>query len=856
LNLLTYLIPVCGIALLQTILSAAPFDPQLDLHREISAYTIEEDMTIDGRLEENWYESDPVKSLIQIEPDNGELASETTHIWIGYTANALVLGARMFDENPEEIIARIGRRDASPGGDALQFAIDTYHDGRNGFAFVVTAAGSILDGKLKNDEDFDESWNGIWESAVHIDASGWTVEMLIPFSQLRFNTLNNHIWGVQVVREIARKNERAALTWYPRGETGNVSRFATLTGLENIQQPSRREFLPYLTGSYSHLPSETYNVVQGSFRNQQSLGMDVKLGLGSSLTLDAAINPDFGQVEVDPAQINLSAFETIYSEKRPFFVEGNDIYAFGEGGPQMDSYTPFRVPKLFYSRRIGQPPSLSLSPSEDSTIYPQETTILGAVKLSGKVNKDWSIGGLSSVTAEESAEVMDSTGRVIQEVVEPLTYFNLVRFSREYGFGRGGIGVLGSKVHRKLSAGNLETAHNRDAFSLGLDGWAWLDEQHTWGTSLAVGITSVSGSPDRMLKVQSNSSHNFHREGMPHVSIDSSLTMLSGNYSRFLLSRVRGKIGFTLERITISPGFDSNDFGITGETDRIFHRITTGYKHFEPGHIFRYFMTNLTGWYLTNYNGTLLSNFMGAFFHGQFNNYISTTAFAGIGPETKSDQTLWGGPLVVSPAGYYSFFNLSSNNQRDVVFGVNLNYGGNTEGARERSVGMDITYKLGDRLHFSFSPNYSTDLKIAQYHPFEDQDSVWHEWGVSQLDQKIFRSSIRMNYTISPFMSVQTYIQPFIWQGKYSDFKTFTDYSKYEFTSYPKEAYYSTYHSFIFNSVYRWEFQPGSVIYFVWTRSISGYPASNSFNIGSRIADIVLEEADNHFAVKLTYWID
>jgi len=296
--------------------------------------------------------------------------------------------------------------------------------------------------------------------------------------------------------------------------------------------------------------------------------------------------------------------------------------------------------------------------------------------------------------------------------------------------------------------------------------------------------------------------------------------------------------------------------GITGQTDRIFNRISSGWKWLEPGNIFRFSTLNASAWYLTNFGGTRLSTFLGGFFQGQFLNYMSISIFGGWGPENKSDQVLWGGPLVVSPPGYYTFCNFNTNYQKDFVLGIGYHQGGNTEGNIDRTSSINLTYKLGSRLKLSFSPSYSNNLTIVQYYPFEDTTGTQHEWGVPQLKQEMLSASLRINYTLSPLMSFQSFIQPFIWQGIYSDFKEFTTYEKYKFQRYYMEDEISNYSALVFNSVFRWEFQPGSTFYFVLTRSAELSSSNEKFELISNTVDLLKVEAANHLAIKITYWID
>ena len=309
------------------------FDPEQYRTRIITAHRVQSALRIDGILDEALYENPPINTFIQAEPDNGQLASEKTDVWIGFDDGSLYIGARCWDSNPSAIIGLMGRRDNFSNSDEFQIAIDAYNDKRSGFFFVINPVGAIKDGTISNDSRFDDTWDGIWDSKTQIDDKGWTVEMRIPFSQLRFEKKEEYIWGFNIGRQIQRRSEQARLTYVPRDEPGIVSKFAELHGIKNINPPRRLEFIPYVTSGYSLLPREKDNPFYRGKDSYGRVGGDIKIGIGSNLTIDATINPDFGQVESDPATLNLSDFETTYSEKRPFFVEGSSIFAFGTGGP-------------------------------------------------------------------------------------------------------------------------------------------------------------------------------------------------------------------------------------------------------------------------------------------------------------------------------------------------------------------------------------------------------------------------------------------------------------------------------------------------------------------------------------------
>ena len=356
-----------------------PINPEEYRSREIIAVRLENSIHVDGILTETIYSTPPYRTFIQSEPDNGRLATEDTDFWIAYDNEALYIGARLWDSQPDSIIARMGRRDAPVQSDEFQVLIDAYHDRRSGFWFVLTPAGTIQDGTASNDSQFDDTWDGIWQGKASIDSQGWTAEMRIPFSQLRFNEQGEYVWGIQLGRMIKRRNEHSLFTYIARGESGMVSRSAIMRGIRNVAPPKRREFTPYITSNYSTLPAEEDNPFYNGRETKLNLGTDLKLGIGSNITIDATFNPDFGQVEVDPSVINLSAYETFYHEKRPFFIEGADIFSFGRGGPTSRWGFNYMEPQFFYSRRIGRSPQGSID-TDGWVKTPSASTILGAIE--------------------------------------------------------------------------------------------------------------------------------------------------------------------------------------------------------------------------------------------------------------------------------------------------------------------------------------------------------------------------------------------------------------------------------------------------------------------------------------------
>ncbi|HLA99868.1 MAG TPA: DUF5916 domain-containing protein, partial [Bacteroidota bacterium] len=426
-------------------------DPDADtaFHRPvITAYRTTEKIRIDGLLDESGWNHPSASNFTQKNPTEGASPSYQTDVWVLYDDEAMYIGAKLHDSNPDSIVSRIGRRDADLDGDWFYVGIDSYHDRRTGFFFGVYASGSVTDGTLFNDEWDDNSWDGVWEAETAIHLDGWTAEMKIPYSQLRFPKQDFYTWGINFARQIERLKEEDFFVMVPKKESGWVSRFADLTGIMNISPPARIELLPYVVGEVR----KTSDFTEGDpFHDGSSftgnVGGDIKLGLGSNFTMNATINPDFGQVEVDPAVVNLSQFETYYDEKRPFFVEGSNLFEFGFGGANNNWGFNFGNPSFFYSRRIGHAPGGSTQ-HDGFTEYPDATSILGAGKMTGKIGDDWSLAALSALTKREYAAVQTGDGTRYRDVVEPLASYSVLRSQKEFDKGRQGLGFIGTAIVR------------------------------------------------------------------------------------------------------------------------------------------------------------------------------------------------------------------------------------------------------------------------------------------------------------------------------------------------------------------------------------------------------------------------
>ncbi len=853
--------------------------------RHINAVHLDEPLDIDGFLDESFYLSPSNKIFFQYVPNNGELSSEETEAWVGYDDNAIYVAARLWDSQPDSIVARLGRRDSGDNSDLFQVIIDSYHDRRSGYFFVVNPVGTITDGTVANDNHFDTSWDGIWEGKASIDSTGWSAEMRIPFSQLRFNKLDENVMGFGLGRRIHRREEQDLYNYVPRDVSGFVSYFPVLHGIKNIKPPKRVEITPYITSNYSSLPSENDNPFIKGKSSMINVGTDLKIGLGNNLTLDATIYPDFGQVEVDPSQLNLSDFEIFYQEKRPFFIEGASIFRFGRSGPTNHYNFNVMAPQFFYSRRIGR------SPQRDTDDFswvgtPTNTSILGAGKISGKLSPSWSIGGLSVLTAREFAKVDDDEDQFDLEV-EPLTSFNLVRAQKEIQGGIHGLGIIGTYVTRNFKDRDLRNNLLDNALTVGIDGWTFFNEDRAWALSGWLGLSRINGSPDKMLNIQESSPHYFQKPDVDHIEIDSSMTSMNGWASRFNLNRESGNWIINAALGTVSPEFENNDMGLSFRTDQIYKHLVIGYKWFEPTKMYNEAAFNLATYTNHNFAWDKINQSVFMFGYMQFANFWTAEFFSGVGPNTISDSKLRGGPLVGSPKGIGFNFDLRSDSRKNYIYSFETFVAKMGDGGSIFNFTPGIEINLGTRLQLEIEPEFSRENIIDQYiDVFDDPDAsamFGKRYILAELDRKTIAAELRINYTFSPTISLQAYIQPYMSVGSYSHFKEFVKPRSFDFMEYGDNG--STivadgddyildptggdnadaiimenpdfnFKALIGNAVLRWEFRPGSTLYFVWTRNGSNEDHPGEFNFGRDMRKMLSAQSDNIFAFKVTYWFN
>jgi hypothetical protein len=873
-------VPVCTMSLL----GQPP-----EFVKQIHAVRLSETFHVDGILSESIYKKPGVKEFYQKDPNQGEPVSEPTEVWVAYDDAALYIGAMLKDSHADSIIPRLSRRDNDVGGDQFAVGIDSYHDKRNGYYFTVSAAGTLLDGTLYNDDWSDGSWNGVWEAKQVLLPDGWSVEMRIPLSQLRFEEQEKYVWGIAFERMIGRKKEQSYTVYTPRNESGFVSRFAELIGVEHITPPSRFEATPYMTGRAEYLQHQPGDPFNSGSKYKPDLGVDFKLGLGSNLTLDGAINPDFGQVEVDPAVVNLSAAETYYGEKRPFFIEGMNIFSFGQGGANDFWGFNWSSPEIFYSRRVGRAPQRGLPQKSDFADVPISTRILGAAKLTGKVFDGWNVGIIEALTNREYARI-DTSGVHRDWEVEPLTSYSIGRIQRDFNDGKQGIGILSTYTYRFFKDQGVREAVNEDALIGGIDGWTALDGEKEYMVTGWTTFSYVQGTRERMLYLQQAWPHYYGRPDANHISVDSSATSMRGYAGRFTLNKQKGRLVLNVALGFISPGFEPGDLGYLSRTDFMNYHIVTGYKWSDPTPYYRY--VNIFGSYFStrDFGGNVTCRALWGRTNYQFPNYHTLGFYYDYGFESANTTRTRGGPLTLNPPGYEYGLDYYTDSRNDYIEEAYW-YAYEGKNGFYHSLNLYLTMRPSSNVSLTIGPGYTFHLEKAQWVDAYSDAFATQTYGnryiFADLNYKELSAQIRVNWTLSPTLSIQMFVQPLFATGDYTNFKELARPRSFDFNIFGKNGSFfadSTFDnrsrmiyldpdgtgpapmvslnhpsfssvSLRGNAVLRWEYMPGSTLFFVWTQSRFDFEGTGNFDFHRSFNRLIDAKADNIFMVKLTYWL-
>ena len=849
----------------------------------LRALRLQAPIVIDGRLDEPaWQRPPEVTTFTQSSPDEGKPATERGEVHFAVDGEAFYVAARLRDATPDSILALLTRRDRGSQSDFFSLYLDPYHDRRTGYEFTVSAAGQQSDGTLYNDGWDDPSWDGVWESAVQRDAEGWTVEMRIPFSQLRMQDVAQQVWGVNVARGIGRRGEVSYLVPRLRQEAGFVSRFAELHGLDGIRPRQRFEVIPYVTERSTLQRTAPGNPFSDGSDLATSVGGDLRMGIGGAMQLALTVNPDFGQVEVDPAVVNLSDVEVFFEERRPFFVEGSSIFQFGAGGANNFMGFNWVNNETFYSRRIGRAPQGRVPAGEFRSV-PQGTRILGAAKLTGRLG-GWNVGMLGGATERVHARVA-SGGEEHAAEVEPLAGYGVLRLQRDLDGGRHGIGMLGTWTGRDFSDPSLRDQLNANALLLGLDGWATLDRDREWVLSGWGTWSRVTGTAERILALQQNATHYFQRPDAGHVEVDPTRTSLSGGFGRIALNRQKGSWLFNAAAGAVTPGYDNNDLGFIGQADLLNAHVASGYQWTTPGSWYNRARINVATFGRWDFDGNRTGGGVWNNTNVTFRNFMSAWAgFFAQGARANSRATR-GGPVMRSPAAAELFGGWQSDGRKAFTVGIegSASFSGE-QGGGGWSVSPSVSWRPASNVSLSFGPEYAVNHDASQYLRRVEDPLAVATYGAryvfGDLDQRTLAANIRANWTFTPALSLELFAQPLVSSGRYRRIRELRAPRSFDFLDYgmegstidresgtidpdgegPAAAFQVGQPDFTFaslrgNAVLRWEYAPGSALFLVWTQDRSLGSDDGRFRPGSSFGDLLSAPGRNVLLVKASYWL-
>ena len=851
----------------------------------VKAVRMDAPVRVDGRLDEPSWRGPSAAPFIQNEPDNGAAPRLRTDWWIGYDDENLYAAFRMHDAAPDSIVARLGRRDSDTRSDYVRIDLDTFNDDRSGFAFSVNAAGSIYDAVFFNAGEDDASWDGVWDCATRVDERGWTAEMRIPFSQLRFPEGAEQRWGVNVTRYGQRYEGRDDLCLRPRDDSSFPSRYPDLVGITGVRPGKAIEALVYATGRASFLETAPGDPFDDGSEYDADAGLDLKWNLSSDLTLNAALNPDFGQVEVDPAVVNLSDAETFFEERRPFFVEGGGIFRYGRDGTSSNWNFDWSDPRLFYSRRIGRSPSLPLE-EHDYADRPGFTTILGAAKLTGHAG-DTSLGVLHAVTAEESAALWLG-GETRDQIVEPLTNYTAARLRRD--LDSGAIGLMATSVQRERPTGLSRALLPQRAYSAGLDGWTFLGEDRGWAVRGYLAGSRISGDAAAIDRVQRSSRHYMDRPDMDYLDYDPDRTSLDGWAGRAVLNKERGSLTFNASLGAVSPGFDVAEVGFLNWSDLVNRSVAVGHRWLEPRGVLRNLSLTYTHFQNWDFDGRPIENGSGVFGNATFSNYWTFQGQWMYMPDRYSPRVTRGGPLMRLPKVWTSFLTLVSDQRRPLAVGAWLSRWSCVDDSESTSGGIEFVVRPGPSLRLSIEPQIVWHKEVVQWvGAFADPAATQTFGGryvFSDMEYREFSLPLRVDWTFTPRLTLQGYVQPLFASADYRQFKEFEKPGTYDFTVYGREggstiAYDESARSIVVdpdgagaaepfafndpdfnfkslkvNMVLRWEYHAGSTFYLVWTQDRMNLDDPGDFRLGRDTRSLLDAPGDDIVMIKLTRWLD
>ncbi|MEO5825665.1 MAG: DUF5916 domain-containing protein [Gemmatimonadales bacterium] len=805
---------------------------------------------IDGRDDDAvWKQAPRTVQFREARPAEDGLPQQQTAFQVAYDAHYLYVFVRAFDTHPDSIVSLLSRRDAPTASDQLSVFIDSYHDRRTGYEFRVNPAGVKADYAIYNDGQGDDAWDAIWDVATRVDSSGWTAEYRIPLSQLRFAAAPEVTFGFAVWRTLQRHT--ALITWplSRMSKSGMVSQFGELNGLRDLATPRRAEVAPYLLSrNASQSASDGFSRRQG-----MQVGGDLKYGVASNLTLNATVNPDFGQVEADPSVLNLSAFETFLSERRPFFVEGAGLFDFrancfavvdcrtGEG--------------LFYTRRIGRAPELAGRYGDAQS--PTATRILGAAKLAGRLPGGLSIGVLDAVT--------DRIGGVGGATIAPRANYAVLRMNQDYAAGNGSVGAMVTGVNRSLDQWTEPFMHQA-AYTGGIDARRRLGRYEFSGALMA---SRVSGTEVAIALTQRRPTHYFQRPD-DGIAYDSSRTSLSGYSTELRFAKVGGQhTAFETGYGRRSAGFELNDIGFLQRADQQTWTNWFTLRFNDPNRVYQRLNWNFNWWQYWTLNGLPTERVFNTNVHTQFSNrwWLHAGASKSFGQVYCDRNCTRGGPALKTEPFFEPWAGVEGDDRRVIVPAMWVNYR-RGDGGRSRSIDLQpsVRANISSRVSSTVGLSYTDNKDNSQWYGNVVDASGAPHYTFAALDQETLGLTFRVNYTFTPEASLQLYANPFVSKGSYNNIRELAD---------PRAAHYDdrfqpwqpatatatgptgfNVKEFRSNAVFRWEYRPGSTLFLVWSQGRQQFsPTRGNAGFRGDYNSLFGQRADDTFLIKMSYWL-
>ena len=804
-------------------------------------------LKLDGEFDETVWERTPsITDFRQRDPKDDADPSFPTDVKVAYDAANMYVAVAAHDPDPGKIVALRTRRDSSSPSDWISVMIDSFHDRRTAFEFAVNPAGVKRDTYWFNDNNRDEGWDAVWDVAVSRDTSGWRAEFRIPFSQLRFHRADNATFGFAVVRQIGRLNETDTWPLISKSANGLVSSFGDLTGLQLSAAQKRLELVPYAVGQLKTQPDEPGNPFVSPRDPDASVGLDLKYAVRPGMTLTATVNPDFGQVEADPAVVNLSGFETFFSERRPFFVEGSGMFTF-----DMDC-NDGSCSGLFYPRRIGRSPRGTPDvPANGYSTVPQQTTILGAAKLTGKVGR-FSIGAMNAVTSEEHARIAVGDLRSSQSV-EPLTNYSVVRGRREFA-NQSTVGFIVANTARSL---NGDTSFlPRSALAAGLD-WDWRLKKRYAVQGYWTGST-IHGRAEAIDQLARTTVHSFQRPDADYLDDQPTATSMNGYGAALGIAKIGGsKVRFNSNVAMKSPGLDLNDLGFMRRADVRSMSNWIQFRRDTPSKRLRNFRWNLNQWGSWNYGGDRLDLGGNVNAHWTFtNNWRAGMGVTVLG-RPFDDRATRGGPGAYGNGRTVYWQYVEGDDRRAVSTGYFFNVGADRQGSRFVGAEPFVNYRPASFMSFNGGFRWFRNVDDAQW--IENTNAGHYVFG--HLDQTTVALTLRANYTITPQLTIQIYGEPFVSAGGYSGFKELVNgrapryEDRYAPFAHPSNPDFN-FRSFRTTNVLRWEYRPGSTLFVVWQQGREDVLESGQFRFGRDFGGIFDAPSRNVFLIKMSRWFN